>query len=70
MEQQLECESNGGGISQTTETVELRSLSSLRDISTPFIPFLRYDLESVKILRVNILEKRAMLMACSWKVTR
>jgi hypothetical protein len=40
MEQQLEGGSNGLGISQTTEIVELRSLSSLRDTSTPFILFL------------------------------
>jgi hypothetical protein len=59
MEQQLEGGSNGGGISQTTVIVELRSLQSLWDISTPFIPSLRWDLESVMILRANILEKRS-----------
>jgi hypothetical protein len=56
MEEQLEGESNGLGISQTR--VELRSLSNLRDISTPFILFVGRSLESVKVLRANILAKK------------
>jgi hypothetical protein len=58
MEEQLEGGSNGLGISQTR--VELRSLLSLRDISTPFILSAWHNLESVKVLRANIpAEKRS-----------
>ena len=56
MEEQLEGESNGVGISQTR--VELRSLSNLWDFSTPFILFVGRSLESVKVLRANILAKK------------
>jgi len=40
MEKQLADGSNGRGISQTRVVVELRSLLSLWDIRTPFIPSL------------------------------
>jgi hypothetical protein len=56
MEEQLGGESNGLVVSQTR--VELRSLTKPRDTSTPFILFVGHSLDSVKVLRANILAKK------------